>query len=241
MTATPLNANATSTVAALIVAAGSGSRMGGAIPKQFIELNGIPILRYTLEKFQTCTAVDQIYIILPKAFMVYADIFPKEWRIKKFVKAIIGGPERHDSVWAGLQGLAEEVDIVLIHDGVRPFLSHRIIRDSIAAAERCGAAVVGLTPTDTVKYIQRDRVEKTVDRRHVLLAQTPQTFARGVIMDAYRLAKQNESFSTDDAALVEQAGGAVAVVPGDWRNIKITSPEDLIVAQAILDAENRCE
>lgn len=240
MTVVQLDLNATS-VAALIVAAGSGARMGGTLPKQFIELNGMPILRYTLEKFQSCAAVDQIYVTLPKEFVsVYTDIFP-EWGINKFAKAIVGGPERYHSVWAGLQGLAEEVDIVLIHDGVRPFLTHRIIQDSIAAAAACGAAVVGLTPKDTVKSIHHDRVEKTMDRRHILLAQTPQTFLRQVIVDAYRFAMQRESFSTDDTALVEQAGGVVAVVPGDWRNIKITSPEDLIIAQAILDAENRCE
>lgn len=216
--------------------------MGGGIPKQFIEINGKPILRYTLEKFQLCSDIEQIYVILAAEYVnALSEIFVKEWRITKFVRAIVGGAQRYDSVWAGLQHLGEDVDIVMIHDGVRPFVTPRVMRDSIVAAKRCGAAVVGLTPKDTVKYIDHDHVERTMDRQRVLLAQTPQTFARTVIMSAYQIARKNASFSTDDAALVEQSGGVVAVVAGDWKNIKITSPEDLIIAEAFLQAGMRCE
>jgi 2-C-methyl-D-erythritol 4-phosphate cytidylyltransferase len=237
-----VNVNATSTVAALIVAAGSGTRIGGAIPKQFIEINGKPILRYTLEKFQLCSDIEQIYVVLAAEFVdAWREIFVKEWQITKLVKAIVGGEQRYHSVWAGLQSLREDVDIVMIHDGVRPFLTSRMIGDSIIAAQKCGAAVVGLTPKDTVKCIRHDRIERTVDRQRMLLAQTPQTFTRDVIVKAYQIARQKRSFSTDDAAIVEQAGGAVAVVPGDWKNIKITSPEDLIIAKAFVEAEDRCE
>lgn len=230
-----------SVVAALIVAAGSGTRMERSIPKQFIKLNEKPILRYTLEKFQTCNDIDQIYVILPDEYVkAYRDIFVKKWRISKFTKAVAGGEERHLSVWAGLQALAADVEIVLIHDGVRPFVTHRILKESIAAAELYGAAVVGLMPKDTVKLVRDNKVEKTLDRRDVIFAQTPQTFERDVIVKANMLAFEKKSFSTDDAALVEQSGRTVAVVPGDWKNFKITSPEDLILAKAILEEGGGC-
>jgi 2-C-methyl-D-erythritol 4-phosphate cytidylyltransferase len=231
-----LTKNVKSTVAAIIVAAGSGQRMGGAIPKQFLEINGKAILRYTLEKFQSCPEIEQIYVILPANFIAtYEEVFRVEWKIDNLVKVVAGGAERHLSVWAGLEALEKDVEIVMIHDGVRPFVSSRILRESIFAAEQFGAAVVGLTPKDTVKQIAGEYVEKTMNREQLLLAQTPQTFRKDVIVNANKNAFRTGSFSTDDAALVEQMGMRVAIVPGEWTNIKITSPEDLVVARAIIE------
>ncbi|MBN1479585.1 2-C-methyl-D-erythritol 4-phosphate cytidylyltransferase [candidate division KSB1 bacterium] len=228
-------------VAALVVAAGSGSRMGGSTLKQFIKIYDKPILQYTLEKFQAYPHIQHIYTILPEEFVgEYSLVIRNKWKITKFVRAVAGGAERHLSVWAGLQALDAEDKIVMIHDGVRPFVSQRILSESIRAAERYGAAVVGMRPKDTVKQIAKAQVKKTLDRTQIVLAQTPQTFRKEIILRANQFAFKNNSFSTDDAALVEQIGETVTVVPGEWQNIKITSPEDLIIARAYIDAEVAC-
>ncbi len=225
-------------VAAIIVAAGSGKRIGSDIPKQFLEIGGKPILRHTLEKFQSCSDIDEVIVILPDSLAdEYASIIRHDWGITKLVQTIKGGAERHHSVAAGLNAIDESVDIILIHDGVRPFVSSRILRDSVKAAYEHGAAVVGLKPKDTVKKVAKGFVSATLPRDSLLLAQTPQTFRRDVILKANTLAFQQKRFSTDDAALVEQMGHPVAVVEGDWRNIKITSPDDLVLAAAFLEEE----
>ncbi len=223
-------------VAALVVAAGSGVRMGGAMPKQFIEIANKPILQHTLERFQHSAAIDQVYVILsPEYVDEYAAIIENNWRISKLVKVVAGGAERHLSVWAGLQNLSKDVEIVLIHDGVRPFVSEQIIDASIKSAVLYGAAVVGVPPKDTVKQVEGDVIGHTLDRKTLLLAQTPQTFRKNIILKANEQAFADNAFSTDDAALVERMGRQVAIVPGEWKNIKITSPEDLVVAKAFLE------
>jgi len=229
-------------VAALIVAGGSGKRMNRSIPKQFIEIGGKSILQYTIERCQDSQYIDQILCALPPEHVeTYGQKLMRERQLSKLVTVVAGGDSRHLSVWQGLQALESTVDVVMIHDGVRPFINERIIRESITAAQQHGAAVVGLVPKDTVKLWSADGVERTLDRRNVLIAQTPQTFKKEIIVRAFEHAFQTQSFSTDDAALVEQMGGKVAVVQGDWRNIKITSPEDLIAAKAYLEnsGENR--
>lgn len=224
-------------VAALIVAAGSGKRMGGDTPKQFLEIHGKPILQHTLERFQMSTAVDQIYVVTaPENSDHYSTIIKSDWRINKLFKVIAGGKERYHSVWAGLQALDADVDIVLIHDGVRPFISEHVIRQSVQAAGTHGAVVVGAPARDTVKIVDGAFVQETIDRTSVLLAQTPQTFRKDVIVNAYKHAFLHNTFSTDDSALVENFGHKVAVLHGDSTNIKITLPEDLIFARAFLEA-----
>jgi len=223
-------------VAALIVAAGSGKRMGGHTPKQFLEINGKPILQHTLERFQASSAVDQIYVVTSPEFTDhYSSVIKADWRITKLCKVIAGGKERHHSVWAGLQALDPDVDVVLIHDGVRPFVSDELIRQSVLSARTHGAVVVGASAKDTVKIVDGDFVKETIDRNSVLLAQTPQTFRKEVIVDAYRHAFATNSFSTDDSALAESVGHKVAVLHGDSTNIKITLPEDLMFAEAFLE------
>lgn len=225
-------------VAAIILAAGSGKRMGGAVPKQLIEIAGKPVLQYTLEKFQACRDIDLIYVVLPPVLAgKYSRIIATDWGIKKLAKVVEGGAERHTSVLAGLQELDDRVDIAMIHDGVRPFVSMRILQDSIKAAQDHGAVVVGLSPKDTVKRIAGNFVRETIDRDQLLLAQTPQTFRKELIIEANQRASRENFFSTDDVALVERMGHEVVVVQGDWRNIKITSPEDLVIAKAFLQEE----
>ncbi len=212
--------------------------MGGATPKQFIEVANKPILQYTLERFKNAAAIDQIYVILNSRYVgEYGAIIENHWRISKLQKIVAGGSERHLSVWAGLQALRKDVEIVLIHDGVRPFVSEQIIDSSIQSAMLHGAAVVGVPPKDTVKLVDDDFVSNTLDRKKLLLAQTPQAFQSDLIFKAYEQAFANNAFATDDAALVENMGRKVAVVAGDWKNIKITSPEDLVVAKAFLEMQ----
>ena len=226
------------TVAALVVAAGSGSRMGSDIPKQFIEINGVPILRMTLQRLQDAEKVDSIYVTTSPDYVDhYSGIIKNEWSIAKLSGVIAGGSERHDSVWAGLQALEESVEIVLIHDGVRPFVNEPMINASIHAAQSFGAALVGVTPKDTVKRVEEEFVGETINRQELLLAQTPQTFQKKVILAAYEHAFLNNEFSTDDSALVENIGQKVVVVPGDRRNIKVTTPEDLYIARAFVEMD----
>lgn len=225
-------------VAALVVAAGSGTRMGGDVPKQFIEIEGTSILQLTLQKFQRAAQVNFIYVVTnPNCADQYSDIIKKDWGIEKLSAVVAGGVERHDSVWAGLQAIDNSVDIVLIHDGVRPFVSESIIDASISAAQSFGAALVGVTPKDTVKRIRDDCVSDTLDRRELFLAQTPQAFQKKIILAAYEHAFLKGEFSTDDSALVENIGRKVVVVPGDRRNIKITTPEDIYVARAFMEMD----
>jgi 2-C-methyl-D-erythritol 4-phosphate cytidylyltransferase len=229
-------------VAAVVVAAGSGKRMSRSLPKQFIEISGKPILQHTLERLQSSQFIDHIVAVIPSDYLdSYGVKMLQDWKMPKLKMVVPGGESRHDSVWHGLEALDEKVDLVMIHDGVRPFLTDRMIRESMQSAQQQGAAIVGLIPRDTIKVIADHFVKKTLNREQLLIVQTPQTFKKEVIVKAYEQAYQTQSFSTDDSALVEQIGCKVAVVEGDWCNIKITSPEDLIVAKAYLEStgENR--
>lgn len=223
-------------VAVIVVAAGMGKRMGGDRPKQFLEIGGKPILRLTLERFQDADGVDQIYVVTnPRLVDDLSPVIKDEWGIGKLMTVVAGGTERHDSVWAGLQALEEAVRIVMIHDGVRPFVSRRIIAESINAARQVGAVIVGVTPKDTVKQISDRHVAATLDRAVLLLTQTPQTFQKHIVVNAYQKAFSQNDFSTDDAALVEKLGQSVLVVQGDHMNIKITTPDDLAIANAFME------
>ncbi len=224
---------------AIIVAAGSGTRMGGMLPKQFLTFKNKPILQHTLERFQSFSEIDSICVVLPPDFVAeYERIIVRDWNISKANCVVAGGGERHLSVWAGIQAVSSETDIIMIHDGVRPFVDERIINESINAALQHGAAVVCKTPKDTVKQRNGNVIHHTLNRETIVLAQTPQTFQKDVILKANEFAFAHNTFSTDDAALVENMGAPVAIVEGDWKNSKITSPEDLLIANAILESEN---
>ncbi len=222
-------------VAALIVAAGQGKRFGGAVSKQFLEVCGRPLLWYSLAAFERCAAVDEILVILSSDSIAERTAEIAGWGFDKFSAAVAGGAERHDSVFAGLEALSPEVGYVAIHDGVRPMISPEIIGASIDAALTCGAAIVGVPPKDTIKRTAGGLIEETLDRSRLLLVQTPQVFRVDLIRAAYERAYELGVFSTDDAALVEAIGQPVCVVTGDYRNIKVTSPEDLLFVNALLE------
>ncbi len=224
--------------AAIVVAAGQGKRFGRSTLKQFIEISGKPVLRHTLEKFEASEAITEIIVVVPPAEAIRIDLLCKnEWNVRKPHKVVAGGIERHDSVWAGLQALSEGVDLVAIHDGVRPFVSLETIRVSIEQAEKVGAVAVGVTPKDTIKEMGDGAIKKTLERSSLIAIQTPQVFRRHLIVRAYEQALLDGFVSTDDAALVERLGQTVYVVPGDYRNIKITSSDDLVIAEAFFKQE----
>lgn len=225
-------------VIVLVPAAGTGSRMGAVVNKQYLTLADRPVLARTLNLFDAHPAVDRIHVISPAAEIDYCQREVVErYAITKVASIVAGGAERQDSVRNGLLACgAATDDIVLIHDGARPFFPAELIPAVVAAAVEVGACVVGVPVKDTVKEVAGARVVGTPDRRRLWLAQTPQAFRFDLIRDAHLQALREGFRGTDDAALVERIGRPVAMLEGSYRNIKITTPEDLLLAEAFLQA-----
>jgi 2-C-methyl-D-erythritol 4-phosphate cytidylyltransferase len=219
---------------ALITAAGKGQRMQSPTPKQYLSLGGKPVLAQTLQVFEDCSAIDGIYIIVPQdqMLMVQKDIVEK-YHFKKVLKLVRGGKMRQYSVWNGLNAISAGCSIVVVHDGVRPLISPQLIAQSIEAAQKSGAAVVAVLARDTVKRAAAGKKIQTLPREEIWLAQTPQTFQFPLLMKAYQKAHQDDILGTDDAFLVERLGHPVTLIIGDHSNIKITTPEDLVLAEAL--------
>ncbi|WP_306535682.1 2-C-methyl-D-erythritol 4-phosphate cytidylyltransferase [Geobacter sp.] len=225
-------------VFALIPAAGMGKRMEASINKQYLLLDGMPILARTLEVFERSPLVDGIFVVIP------ADEIPfcREQVVKRHgftkVRSIVaGGAERQQSVLNGLramEGTAGEDDVVLIHDGVRPFVTEDILSRATAVARENDGALVAVPAKDTVKMVENGIITATPPRETLWLAQTPQAFRYGIIRAAHEVADAERFLGTDDAMLVERLGRQVRIVVGDYRNIKITTPEDMVLAEAFL-------
>ena len=226
-------------VAALIPAAGRGRRLAQETPKAFISIGGAPLFTFALERFEACPTVQEIVLLVPdeKAIRQAQEII-REAGFRKVVRILPGGAERQDSVYAGLKALDPQTDIVLIHDGARPFLSIDLIR-RIVEETRVWKSVVAAVPVrDTIKEISAEGyVRRTLDRRHLWEIQTPQGFLFPLLLEAHERAREEKYYGTDDAALIEQFGLPVKVIHGDRLNIKITTPEDLILGEAILEIQ----
>lgn len=228
---------------AIVPAAGSGSRMNREISKQYLSLAGKPLLVRTLEALEACPGVDGLYVVVPSQDVasIRDDILPP-WGLKKVAGIVTGGKERQDSVRAGLDAAARDADIVLVHDAVRPLISVDLVERCIRAAAEAGAATLGVPVKDTVKEVAPDgRILRTCDRTMLWLTQTPQAFRRDIIERAHRQAVRDGFRGTDDTSLIERLGIAVRMIPGDYRNIKITTPEDLVVAEALLAARREAK
>jgi 2-C-methyl-D-erythritol 4-phosphate cytidylyltransferase len=213
----------------IIPAAGTGRRMGGEIPKQYLSLAGIPILVHTLSAFQRSPLVDEILLVVPGEDVaeVRRDVVER-YDFSRVSLVIAGGSERQDSVRNALVYVRDEHEIILVHDGVRPFVTGALIERAVAGARAFGAVTVGVPVRDTVKAVDAaGRVVKTVLREGLWLTQTPQAFRREVILAAYERAAADGFYGTDDASLVERMGIPVRMIPGDADNIKVTTPEDL--------------
>ncbi len=220
---------------AVIVAGGSGKRMGSQTPKQFLNLDGLPIVTHTIRAFLACPAVARIILVVPVADFEFCrtHIIPFFGSAAKIALAA-GGRQRRDSVYAGLMALEGSQGLVVIHDAVRPFVRPEIITACIAGAHQWGACIAGLPMHDTLKKIENDFIAGTVDRTDVWLAQTPQAFHYDLIRKAHEFAKAEEIDATDDASLVERLGHPVKMIFGNRTNIKITTPEDLVFANILI-------
>ena len=224
-------------VIALVPAAGMGRRMGAEINKQYLLLAGKPILAHTLQVFQDTPFIDDIYVVIPAAEIPYCQEHVVERHGLTKVRQIVpGGAERQHSVMNGLQALvgAGDDDVVLIHDGVRPFVPPRVLERAVEMARCHDGALVAVPVKDTVKVVVDGIVRATPPREDLWLAQTPQAFRYPVIRAAHEIAAAERFLGTDDASLVERLGKDIHIVMGDYRNIKITTPEDLILAEAFL-------
>lgn len=230
-------------VAAIIPAAGLGRRMRQAVPKQYLQLADKPILAHTLEVFERLHEVDEITLVAQPAAMEFCQnqvITP--YGFKKVFRLVPGGKERQDSVYNALKILHQhdDLELILVHDGVRPFVTPKEIRRVLAAARQHGAAILALPVQDTVKVVdQQKNIKQTLDRRQLWLAQTPQVFQTAILWRAFIEAYSQGFYGTDEASLVEALGLPVAVVPGSPFNIKVTTPEDLILAQAIYEIRQK--
>lgn len=223
---------------ALIPAAGMGKRMGASINKQYLQLGGRPILAHTISVFEHSPLIDSIYLVIPADEIPYCrEKVVEAGGFKKIAAIIPGGKERQNSVMNGLKAMQDCVtddDVVLIHDGVRPLITENLLRESIAVAKVNDGALVAVPAKDTIKTVADGIVVDTPPRETLWQAQTPQVFRFGIIHAAHLSAEKDGFIGTDDASLIERSGGKICIVPGDYRNIKITTPEDLILAEAFL-------
>jgi 2-C-methyl-D-erythritol 4-phosphate cytidylyltransferase len=224
------------TVYAIIVAAGKGLRMQDSVRKQYMVLGGKPILAHTLMAFNRCKPIDQIIVALPAEDIEFCrkEIIPVA-HMEKETRLVIGGAQRQDSVYNGLQAIENEDGMVIIHDGVRPFVRQKHLLACIESAHQHGACILGLPAFDTVKVVNsRSEILETRKRDTLWLAQTPQVFQLKLIKKAHAAAQKDGFSGTDDASLVERQGATVKIIPGSRSNIKITDQEDLQLARAIL-------
>ena len=230
MTPTPNDKPPPGEVGAIVAAAGGSVRMGG-LDKLFAPLGGRPLLARTLAAFEECAAIDRVVLVLAMENLARGLALAEEEGLSKVRTVSPGGRRRQDSVREGLKALGG-CDWVVVHDGARPLVTPQLIEAGLAAAQETGAAVCALPAQDTVKRVdEQGRVVRTLDRRRLWLIQTPQVFRYDILRDAHERSRQP---ATDDAALVERLGQDVRVYPGSPRNFKVTTPDDLALAEALL-------
>lgn len=223
---------------AVIPAAGMGKRMGASINKQYLMLGQMPIVARTIAVFDQSPLIDGIILVTPEDEIPYCrEHVVEASRFSKVLEIVPGGRERQNSVMNGLKALQKNIgqdDVVLIHDGVRPFITAEILQESIRVARDCDGALVAVPVKDTIKNVLSGKVVDTPARENLWQAQTPQSFRFQIIYDAHCRAEQAGFIGTDDSSLVERLGGKVGIVSGSYRNIKITTPEDLVLGEAFL-------
>jgi len=218
--------------AALVLAAGRGERLGAGVPKAFVEVAGVPILVRALEAVAACPEVDRVVPVVPQGDLCgVRGLGASLARIPKLDPAVAGGPERQDSVRAGLEALPGEVAVVAVHDAARALVRPAAVSRVVVAARARGAALLAVPVPDTIKRVREGRVVATPPRPECWAAQTPQAFRVELLREALAKAAAEGFLGTDDAQLVERLGVPVHIVPGDPDNLKITTPEDLAVAE----------
>lgn len=215
--------------------------MRGSLSKQYLPLDGKPILAHTLNVFQLSIDIDEIVLVTPEAdVQMVRQMIIEPYRISKVHHVLAGGEQRQDSVRNGLAAIGNNVEVVLIHDAVRPFVSTDLIHLAVREARKHGAVTVGMPVTDTVKRVDQDGwVLDTLDRRFLWMAQTPQAFKRSIIQEAYRRAHEDQFYGTDDASLVERMGFQLKMIAAFDENLKITMPEDLLMAEFLIKRQKK--
>lgn len=223
-------------ICAIIVAAGRGKRMGASINKQYLNIKDKPVLYYTLNAFSKCRFIDEIIIVTSEQEIDFCrDEVVERYGIEKVSKIVAGGSERQHSVYNGLIA-AGGTDIVLIHDGARPFVDNTIIENGIKYAQDFGASACGVSPKDTIKIRNEEGFSvETPDRKSLFSVQTPQCFNYDLILYCHNKLQQEGISVTDDTMVVERYGHRVYLYEGSYNNIKITTPEDLVIGEKILD------
>lgn len=218
----------------IIVAGGVGRRMGASLPKQFMMLGNSPILVHTINRMREALPVAEIVVVLPEEYIPLWNNLSARFDVAQH-RVVAGGKERFHSVAAGLAALSDEVKYIAVHDGVRPLVSKRLIIKLILAAENHEAVIPAIAPADSCRVVEGEE-SKIIDRNSLRLVQTPQVFQAAILRQAY-----TQPFSpsfTDDASVVEQAGGKVHLCEGERTNIKITTPEDISFAEAIINCDD---
>ncbi len=224
------------TTTAIITAGGTGKRMGGTTPKQFLPLAGTPVLVHTVRAFLQTPCIEQIIVVVPSEHLQHTNLLVQQYKLEK-CRVIKGGTLRQDSVEQGMQA-ANDADYLVIHDGVRPLLTREIIENCLNGAIAHGAAITAIPVKDTLKSVLDGTITKTVDRTNLWQAQTPQAVKKSLLEEAYKKAEKDNFVGTDEASLLENIGCRPAIVSGSEMNIKITHQEDLKVAEAFLQERN---
>jgi 2-C-methyl-D-erythritol 4-phosphate cytidylyltransferase len=223
---------------ALIPAAGVGKRIGGEIPKQFLALHDKPILGLTLEKFQASPVIHEIIVAAPQEFHSNVREIATKYSVTKLTQVVVGGEQRQHSVWNALKAAPKDAEIVIVHDAVRPFISASDIQKVVDSAKKHGAAILAVRVKDTIKLSdEQEFVLNTLDREYLWSVQTPQAFKRDILFGAMQQAMEEHFTGTDEASVVENYGVDVKIIEGSYTNIKITTKEDLVFADAIMKAE----
>ncbi len=224
-------------VGIVVVAGGSGSRMGAAMPKQFLDIAGRPVLVRTIERMHAALPDSQIVVVLPEAHVeLWQECYEKA-KCKVEHSIALGGATRFDSVASGIAALSDDCTLIAVHDGVRPMLSVEMIRRGVECAEKNGAAVPVIAVVDSIREVDQQGASHAVDRSRLRAVQTPQVFRADLLKKAYEAIGarlDDRSKATDDASVVEMYGHAVALYEGEPQNLKLTTPTDLSVAEMIL-------
>ena len=233
-----------SRITAILPAAGMGTRMGGETPKQFLELDGSPVLFHTLRRLSSCEGITDIILAARAEEISRLEERCRQENLRQPIRVVKGGATRQESVAAALEHVTDDTELVAVHDAVRPLVTREQVARVIAEARKCGAAILGIPAMDTVKEVKRASLPEdvalitaTIPRERIVLAQTPQVFRTGLLKEAFARAIADQVNASDEAGLVERLGHNVHVVHGSERNIKITKPADMELARFYLDLE----
>lgn len=222
----------------VVVAAGKGARMGAAESKQYLRLHGKPIVVHTLERFQRMAQIEAIVLVAGIDDIGRCQAFVEQYGLTKVVAVVAGGQDRQHSVRLGLERLPDGLEVAAVHDGVRPFVTEAAAATCLQKAYETGAAVLAVPVKDTIKVVDASgRIESTPERQSLWAVQTPQAFRLELLRRAHEQAARDGFCGTDDAMLVERTGHSVYIVEGDYTNIKITTPDDLLWAERLLERE----